>query len=241
MACRTLAISSALPRRSPTLPLELISHIITLAQHPTNFGERQQTNFALSRVSRDVYRLVRPILRRELHITEAWQFSRLAAVMASNRKRFADVRTLSAILHPGELQLQDDGSWHGRFFRDSLSKLMELASRHEGSSLHLRTAVYPPSDVSWYDAANGEEDSSLNHLVEEGVILDELSIEHGFDNEVDRNDFDMYYTILALGPKIKHFHFGGLKPCREWREVYIEEGLEMDPEDWAHISAPGLE
>ena len=240
-ACRLLAIPSARPRRSPALPLEVISHIISLAQHPTDFEERQQTNFTLSRTSRDIYRLVRPILRREVHITQAHQFSRVAALLKAQPDRFSEVRTISAVVHPEQLQLQDDGTWYGRFFPEAIGMLAASAQSHTGSSLHLRTVSRPQSNKPWYGMVTGDEGLSFNHLIKVGSELDQLSVEHGFDSEVDGNDFDMYYAIVALGSRIKRFHFTGLSPCAEWRAVYEREGLLVELYDSYGLSAPDLE
>ncbi|ORY92914.1 hypothetical protein BCR35DRAFT_298523 [Leucosporidium creatinivorum] len=240
IASRTLASSSSLPPRSPALPLELISLIVDFAQSATDFHERQQTNLALSHVSRDLYRLVRPRLRREIHITRGWHFGGLKKLMDEDPTRRDEVELVSVIVDPAQLEWKSAEEWFGPLFWDVLSWL----ALHRGSSCERLKAlhVHIPSPRNDFDVLNFELDRALGtggttfacdlayvdvdefHLVEQSKLPDA--------------EF-RYRTMLATGAT--RLYMDAVKPVTDLSQYWIEgdsEDLDVQPQPFEVLVNP---
>lgn len=86
---------------------------------------RQQTNMALAITSRVFYRLTRPRIKYELHLTRPHYLETVAAILKKDKKRFRKIKTLSFDFDLGDLMPSADstGPWYGQHWPFICDKL----------------------------------------------------------------------------------------------------------------------
>ncbi|GAA5902160.1 hypothetical protein JCM6882_006717 [Rhodosporidiobolus microsporus] len=130
-AAELLANSASPPYVPPLsrLPAELVSRIVEFCQLDDP-RQRQKANLLLASTSRTLYRAVRPVLVREMHLFTARQLERAAASIRSRERNPDAVRVFTADLKIADIELQPDGSWAGRRLLPLIAALDHLEVLH---------------------------------------------------------------------------------------------------------------
>ncbi|ORY92966.1 hypothetical protein BCR35DRAFT_298596 [Leucosporidium creatinivorum] len=238
-ACRLLASSRTLPSpsaRSPALPLELIGHIIALIQSSDDFHERQETNLALSYVSHDLYHLVRPHLRRQIHITRGRHVLGLDKLRRQGYSRPKEAMFISVLVDPSEMSKRGSAEpkdWPGALLLDVLYWLLPLGADPRGKSLDIRVLPVPgASDVS-ITIAHLEQILGVGEGVTDGWMwnpllgqVEEARVDH---MGCDPSGVQRYALIHEYDSKVCRLYVPAPNPTYEGKSEY-EEFLADDAE-----------
>ncbi|GAA5989040.1 hypothetical protein JCM11641_002305 [Rhodosporidiobolus odoratus] len=141
---------------SVRLPNELLAFIVEQVQTDDDYRLRQQTNMNLALVSRYVSSLVKPILRREIHVSCAAQFEPLEDVFGTQFDRH--LSQVTVVLNTREMGFQTEtANFPGDGFRGLVDMMVEDADTRI-KHLVLKVERMAGESLDWvgdFEAATG--------------------------------------------------------------------------------------
>ena len=191
-----------------------------VAQHPTDFEERQQTNLSLSYVSRDIYLLVRPRLRREVHITRGQQLQGLDRLQYEEPTWAAPVQVVSIAIDPEQLSPQPDGRWNGLLMDEVLSWLLPERNEAPGTSLHIDLGKSHDEQLGTLEAVGAGGLRSLE-VFTQYISAEEVYISHAKD--CTSTTLHRMNEIFQPGHATRRLYYRGGEPTADHRDQFMAE------------------